>query len=207
MQCSRISRCCSYVDLIHDDISILPRSFETVQNHVSKCSPKLASAFTYALAVACGSKPSDEHYASDTEFDEYAWMNARVSPLNRSVSENIVWLWVYTFMIVNSNADIARLRGIEKQVSKRTILKMAIDLGQYLLEGLEQNEIEQTDGSLDPTRSIVRRTWRCMSIFAQLHAIGTGTEDLSCSSESKSLASPAECRALLSESAAFLDGE
>ena len=178
-----------------------------MHKHVSKCPQKLASAFEHVLAVACGHKPPDRPYASDSKLEDYAWMNARVLPSNRHISENIVWLWVCTFMIINANDDIARLRGNERQLSKRTILKMAIDLGQYMLVTVEASDIDETDDSLDSTQNIVRRTWICISILAQLHAIGTGTEDPISLSDSKGLALPARCRTLLSEPAASLAGE
>jgi hypothetical protein len=197
----------SYVNLIHDDFSILPKSFASVQNHVSKCQPELASAFTYVLAEACGSKPPDGVHASDSEFEDYVWMGARILPSNRNVSENIVWLWVYAFKLINTNADIARLQGVGKQLSKRTILKMAIDLGKYLLTAVEQDEGREMDDSLDSPPDTVRRTWSCINILAQLHAVASGTEDLISSSDSKSLILPAECRTLLPEPVALLSGE
>lgn len=177
-----------------------------MQNHVSKCPQELASAFTYVLAVACASKPPDGAFASDSEIEDYAWTSARFLPLNRHVSENIVWLWMYSFMIIDTNADITRLRGSEKQLSKRTILKMAIDLGQYLLAAVKQDEVETAD-DVDSLQNIVQRTWACINILAQLHAIGTGTEDAISSSYLESLALPGESRVLLAEPTAFLSGE
>ena len=177
-----------------------------MQSHISKCSRELASAFTYVLAVACGSKPPDGHYASDSEVEDYAWANARVLPLNRHISENIVWLWLYTFMVVNVNADVSRVRGNQKQLSRRTIIKMAIDLGQHLLAAIKQDEVAESSDSHDPTQSIIQRTCSCISVFAQLDAIGTGTEDLVTSSDWQHLSSIAELRAILPEPAAFLFG-
>jgi hypothetical protein len=198
---------CSYVNLLHDDMSVLPKSFETVQNHASKCPQELASAFTYVLAVACGSKPPDGACASDSEIDDYAWFGARVLPLNRHISENIVWLWMYTFMIINANADVARLRGTRKQLSMRTILKMAIDLGQYLLRVVKQDEDEEAAEKVDSIQNIVQRTWACITILAQLHAIGTGTEEGISTGDYESLELLGESRMLLSEPTAFLSGE
>ncbi len=177
-----------------------------MQSHVSKCSRELASAFTYVLAVACGSKPPDGHYASDSEVEDYAWTNARVLPLNRHISENIVWLWLYTFMVVNVTTDVSRLRGNQKQLSRRTILKMAIDLGQHMLAAIKQDEVAESSDSHDPPRNIIQRTCSCISILAQLDAIGTGTEDPVSSSDWQWFLSTAELRAILSEPAAFLSG-
>lgn len=178
-----------------------------MQLHVSNCSQELAGAFTYVLAVACGSRPPNDVYVSDSEVEDYAWMNARILPPNRNFSENIVWLWLYTFMIINSSADIARLRGFEKQLSQQTMLKMAVDLGQYLLASTKQEDLDQTDESLASTQNIVRRTWICINTLAQLHAIGTGTENVISSRDSESFASAADCRMLLSEPASTLAGE
>lgn len=190
---------------MHHDISVLPNTFEAVQNHVNRCRQEVASAFTYVLAMACGSRHSDE---IDFEVEDYAWMNARVLPANRNVSENIVWLWVYTFMIINSNADIARLRGSEKQLSKRTILKTAIDLGQYLLVVVtKKDEPQMIDKDPDCTQNIVRRTWICINSLAQLHAIGTGLDDITGLSHSEDLALATDCRTLLSEPTLLLAGE
>lgn len=185
----------------------MPKSYQTVQSHVRKCPQELASAFTYVLAVACGSQPPAGVYASEYEFEDYAWTHARVLPLRRHISENVVWLWVYTLMTINSNADISRLGGTVKHLSKRTVLKLAIDLGQYLLAAVEQDEIEEADDGLDSTQNIVRRTWTCIITLAQLHAIGTATEDPMGASASKIKVLPAECKTLLSKPAASIAGE
>ena len=178
-----------------------------MQSHVSKCPPKLASIFTSVLALACGFKLPEEDLTPESELDDYAWASARVLPRDRILSENIVWLWVYTFMLVNSDANIPCLRGGPKKLSKPTVLKMAIDLGKELLAAVQQDVMEQTGDGLDPPQNIVWRTWNCISIIAQLHAIGTGTEDLMTSSNSKSLSLPSDSRNLLSEPTAFLAGE
>lgn len=198
---------CSYIELLHDNISILPRSFETVQHHIVKCPRKLASAFTYVLAAACGSKPPEEDYVSHAEFEDYAWANARNLPSSRDISENIVWLWVYTFMLIDADADITRLRGREKKLSKLTILRVTRDLGRYLLMAVQQGDIEEVDDCLDSTQNVVRRTCSCIGILAQLHAIGTGTGDTIDSKDLQPDALPAECRTLLSEATTFLAGE
>jgi hypothetical protein len=178
-----------------------------VQSHVSKCPLKLASVFTSVLALACGSKlPGDETF-SESDLDDYAWENARVLPLNRNPSENIVWLWVYTFMLINTDANISCLRGIQKSLCKRTVLKMAIDLGKDMLSTVQQDVMDQTDDGLDPPQNTVWRTWTCISIIAQLHAIGTGTVDPISSNDLKDLSPPTDSRNLLSEATAFLAGE
>lgn len=178
-----------------------------MQSHVIKSPPKLASIFTSVLAFACGSKLPGEEFIPESELDDYAWANARVLPLSRSLSENIVWLWVYTFMLVNTDANILCLRGIPKKLSKPTVLKMAIDLGKELLLAVQQDVLEQTGDGLDPPQNIVWRTWHCISVIAQLHAVGTGTEDQVSSNDLKSLSLPTDSRNLLSEPTTFLAGE
>lgn len=178
-----------------------------MQYHVSRCPQQLASAFTHVLGVICGCKPSDVAYVSVTELEDYAWANARILPTNREFSENIVWLWVYAFMLINADTDIARLRGIGSQLSKQTILKLAIDLGQYFLSDVRHGEPEETHDGIHSTRSLVQRTWSCINIYAQLHAIGTGTEDWISTDNSKRLSPQPDIRSLLSESTAFLAGE
>ena len=178
-----------------------------MQRHVSNCPPRLASVFTSVLALACGSRLLGEESISESALDDYAWENARVLPLDRNESENIVWLWAYTFMLINTDANITRLQGFHKKLSKRTILKMAIDLGKDLLLAAQRDMMGQTDDGLDPPQNILWRTWNCISIIAQLHAIGTGTEDPISSNDSKELSLPTESRNLLSEPTAFLAGE
>jgi len=197
---------CSYVNLVHDDMSVLPKSFESVRDHASKCPKELASAFTHVLTVACGSKPPDGACASETEVDDCAWFAARVLPLTRHISENLVLLWMYTFMLINANADVARLRGNRKLLSKRTILKMAIDLGQYLLRMVKHDEFEDVAEGVDSIKDAVLRTWACINILAQLHALGSGAEEGVNTSGYESLALPEESRLLLSEPTAFLSG-
>lgn len=159
------------------------------------------------LAVASGAERPDGTYNSDSELEKYVWLNARTLPLNRRTSENVVWLWLYTLMAVNSDADITRLRGTEKQLPKGIVLKMAIDLGQYLLSVVENDDGERNPDSLDSTRNMVQRSWSCINILAQLHAIGTGTGDSISPSDADNVTLPLEWRELLSDSTAFLAGE
>jgi hypothetical protein len=187
-------------------MSILPTSFEIVQGYVGKCPAELASAFTFVLAVVCGSKPPDGIHDSEVELERYAWMQARIPPSTRSISENVVWLWVYSLMVVSTTPDLTRLRGSEKQLSSRTVLKMAIDLGQYLLAETKQHGVEDSHDLLDSTRNVVRRTWSCIKVFAHLHAIGTGTEASPSSSDKEYLRVP-ECRTFMSEPSAFHAGK
>jgi hypothetical protein len=195
------------VNLVHEDMSVLPKSFETVQDHASKCPKELASAFTHVLTVACGSKPPDGACASESEVDDCAWLGARVSPPTRPISENLVLLWMYTFMLINAGADVARLRGNRKQLSTRAILKMAIDLGLYLLRLVKQDDFEDAAEGVDSIKDAVLRTWACINILAQLHALGTEAEEGVNMSPYESLALPEESRMLLSESTAFLSGK
>ena len=159
------------------------------------------------LGVTCGCKLSETSHSSVANFEDYAWAKARVLPTNRRFSENLVWLWVYSFMLINVDADIACLRGSERQLPKQTILKMAVDLGQYLLSDVGQAEIEETsDGNHSP-RSLVHQAWGCINIFAQLHAIGTGTEDLISNGDSKRLSLQADLGPSFSSVTAFLAGK
>jgi hypothetical protein len=194
------------VDRLHEEFSILPKSFETVQKHVVKCSSKLASAFSRTMAIACGQKPPDGAFNSNADLEDYAWDNARILPANRNLSENIVWLWIYTFMIIIADADIARIRGRESGLPKPTLLKIATDLGRYLLASVTDNGSQEKEDGLDPVHNIMQRTWHCIVVLAQLHAIGTATAELITSTDSESLLPPAESRSLVSEPIAFLSG-
>ena len=110
-------------------------------------------------------------------------------------------------MLINADGDIVCLRGFGKKLSKRTILKMAIDLGQDLLSATHRDVIEQTEDGLDPPQNIVRRSWNCIIIISQLHTISTGGEHQISSNDSKALSSPTDTRNLLSEPTALLAGE
>jgi hypothetical protein len=185
-------------------MSILPASYATVQSYVDKCPQEMALAFTRVLAVVCGTRTPDGASPSEARIRELAWTNARLPSSTRNVSENVVWLWIYTLMLITIDADIARLRGLDDHLSKRTILRMAIDLGQYLLSAVGQDGFQEPSDVCELTINTIQRTRICITTLARLHAISAGREESIGTTGSEGIGLSADYRALLSDSTAFL---
>lgn len=175
-----------------------------MQIHVGKCPGELASAFTYILAETCGSEPPDGMPVFENGIQDFAWTSARFPPSNRDRSENIVWLWTYTLMLISIDPDVSCLREVDRQLSKRTVFKMANDLGHYLLTITSRDGVGEISDGIESTQKTIQRTCLCIYTVGQLHAIGAGKEDLISSTNLETLPLSADCTALVSGPTAFL---
>ena len=166
-----------YLRTLHPSLPVLPEAFSDVETHLDLCSKKQQDAFVLAYFSAthqkCLQMPQDYQ-----ELQEYVWSEARVHPDSLSASENIVWLWIYLFMLVISGDDLTRLRGAGNSVLGIDLLiKMAVDLGRYALKNFKQESPPESEGLRKSIVDIARQAWNCVVILARLHAIGTATDD------------------------------
>ena len=187
-------------------LPVLPKSVNDIATHVQMCPPKQKSAFLYAYGSACGRKlPPQTAFSSYGEFEEYVWNEARENPMFRSAHENIVWLWIYLFMIITADHDLSRLRGsANNALAKDRLIKMAVDLGRFAIKHFKQEVPPESEGLTISIVDIARQAWNCVGILARLHAIGTTTDDDIPLNGFNSIGNARDCADLLSEEAAFL---
>ena len=187
-------------------LPFLPKAVNDIAMYVQMCPPKQKSAFLYAYGSACGRKlPPQNAFTSYGELEEYVWNQARESPVIRSNYENIVWLWIYLFMIVTANNDLSRLRGsANNALAKDRLIKMAVDLGRHAIKHFKQEIPPESEGHTTSIVNIARQAWNCVGILARLHAIGTTTDDEIPLNGFNSIGNARDCAELLSEEASFL---
>ena len=97
-------------------------------------------------------------FSSERELEDFVIENAKQNPKSRTSVQNVVWLWIYSFMILNSDADLERLTGVGRPLLKSSLIELACATA----------EVD------DPEVSRVRA---CLGVLTRLHALGTGSRD------------------------------
>lgn len=144
-------------------------------------------------------------FHSYAELEDYVWSEARQNPVFRSSHENLVWLWIYLFMLITADNDLSRLRGSRNNdVGKDRLIKMSVDMGRFVLKNFKQELPPEAEGFTTSIVDMARQAWNCIGILARLHAIGTATEDDIPLNNFESIGSPRDCARLLTEEASFL---
>jgi hypothetical protein len=187
-------------------LPILPNSAGDISTHLKMCPTQQRSAFLFACGTACGWKlPTPSSFSSYAELEDYVWSEARQNPLFRPAHENLVWLWIYLFMLVNADNDLSRLRGNRNtDLGKDRLTKMAVDLGRFVLKNFKQEIPPEAEGLTISIVDLVRQAWNCIGILARLHAVGTATEDDIPMNNFDSIGTSPDCARLLTEEASFL---
>lgn len=187
-------------------LPILPNSAGDISTHLKMCPAQQESAFLYAYGTVCGRKlPAQTAFHSYGELEDYVWSEARQNPVFRTAHENLVWLWIYLFMLVNADNDLSRLRGSRNNdLGKDRLIKMSVDLGRFVIKHFKQEIPPETEGLTTSIVDLARQAWNCIGILARLHAIGTATDDDISMNSFDSIGSSRDCARLLTEEASFL---
>lgn len=104
--------------------------------------------------------------------EDWVWAQAKIQPSTREKSENIVFLWVYMFMVFNTEKDLSKLRGNHGGLSQGTLVKLARDLSFFINETAQLRR--EPRGETDIL--LVRRAHYVVGILSTLHAMSTATE-------------------------------
>jgi hypothetical protein len=170
------------------------------------CPTQQGSAFLYLYSTVCGQKlPTQSSFHTYGELEDYAWSEARQHPVFRTAHENIVWLWIYLFMLVNADNDLSRLRGSgNNELGKDRLIKMSVDLGRFVIKNFKQEIPPEAEGLTTSIVDVARQAWNCIGILARLHSVGTATEDDISLNNFDSIGSSRDCARLLTEKASFL---
>jgi hypothetical protein len=187
-------------------LPILPNSTGDISTHLKMCPAQQGNAFLYAYGTVCGRKPpAQTSFHSYGELEDYVWSEARQNPVFRTTHENLVWLWIYLFMLVNAENDLPRLRGSrDNDLGKDRLIKMSVDLGRFVIKNFKQEITQEVEGLTNSIVDLARQAWNCIGILARLHAIGTATEDDISMNGFDSIGSSRDCARLLTEQASFL---
>lgn len=187
-------------------LPILPNAAGDISTHLKMCPTPQGNAFLLACGTACGwTLPTPSSFSSYTELEDYVWSEARQNPLFRTAHENLVWLWIYLFMLVNADGDLTRLRGSRNNdLGKDRLVKMAVDLGRFVIKNFKQEIPPEAEGLAHSIVDLARQAWNCIGILARLHAVGTATEDDIPMNNFDSVGSSRDCARLLTEEASFL---
>ena len=188
-------------------LPVLPNSAGDISAHLKMCQTQHRNAFLYTYGIACGRKlPAQRPFNSYGELEDYVWSEARQNPVFRTAHENIVWLWIYLFMLVNAEDDLSRVRSSgNNDLGKDRLIKMSVDLGRFVIKNFKQVAAPETEGRT--TSSIVdvaRQAWNCIGILARLHGIATAADDDIPMSGLDSIGSNRDCGRLLNDEASFL---
>lgn len=121
-------------------LPVLPNSAGDISIHLKMCPTQQRNAFLYTYGIACGKKlPAQRPFNSYGEFEDYVWSEARQNPVFRTAHENIVWLWIYLFMLVNAEDDLSRVRSSgNTDLGKDRLIKMSVDLGRFVIKKFKQ---------------------------------------------------------------------
>jgi hypothetical protein len=187
-------------------LPILPSSDGDISAHLQMCSMQQGNAFLYLYGTVCGQKlPTQSSFHSYGELEDYVWSEARQNPVFRTAHENIVWLWIYLFMLVNADNDLSRLRGsANNDLGKDRLIKMSVDLGRFVIKNFKQEIPPEAEGLTTSIVDVARQAWNCIGILARLHSVGTATEDDISLNNFDSIGSSRDCARLLTEKASFL---
>jgi len=106
-------------------------------------------------------------------------------------------------MIIHADSDLKRLRGNDLVLSKSILIKLAVDLGSFVLKNVEP-DVSQPEEPADSNAILVRRAWNCIGILARLHAISTATDDNIAPHDFDDIGSAEDCATILPEVTSFL---
>jgi hypothetical protein len=152
------------------------------------------------LNLAQSKTPSSSiFFTTYQEVEDYVWAQAKVQPTTRKNEENIVCLWVYIFMVLNTENDLSKLQGMHGGLSQATLVKLAYDLGSFLIS---QTQLD-AEAPEDSESVLVRRAYYIIGILSTLHAVATGTESPS-PSPSMKIGSFDEISSILPDESALL---
>jgi hypothetical protein len=187
-------------------LPILPNSPDDISAQLKVCPVQQRNAFLYVYGTACDRKlPTQGSFHSYGELEDYVWSEARQNPVVRSTHENIVWLWIYLFMLVNADNDLSRLRGSRNNdLGKDRLIKMSVDLGRFAIKNFKQEIPPDEEGLTTSIVDVARQAWNCIGILTRLHAISTATEDDIPLHNFDSIGSSHDCARLLTDTASFL---
>ena len=187
-------------------LPILPNSTGDISTHLKMCPILEVNGFLHAYHTACGrERPTQRSFNSYGELEDYVWSEARQNPIFRNAHENIVWLWIYLFMLVIADNDLSRWRGSRSNdLGKGHLVKMSVDLGRFVIKNFKQDIPPEAEGLTTSIVDVARQAWNCVGILARLHAIGTATEDDIPLNNFDSIGSPRDCGRLLTEESSFL---
>ena len=129
------------------------------------------------MARACVVEVPDDVFSTELKFEDYVWAKARGLPLTRGKAQNIVWLWILTFMLLNADCELGRLVGWSDLLPKAMIADLAIYLVQQIKPSTELTSTAQIDAGFETEYDTVSRTYFCMAVLVRLFNIGSGDED------------------------------
>jgi hypothetical protein len=116
--------------------------------------------------------PPGNFFKTYQEVEDYVWAQAKIQPSTRKNYENIVFLWVYMFMVFNTEQDLSKLQSIHGGLSQATLVKLACDLSTFLTTEAQLS----TEAPEESEFLLVRRAHYIVGILSTLHAISTGIE-------------------------------
>src|SRR5258708_140769 len=100
---------------------------------LERCPAKMRNHFLFATRLS-----HTPRMGNGTEYvalEEYASRKALEYPTTRSKEENLALLWIYIFMIIHMDQDLAKAGS--RALSKMTLIKVTCDLASHLTLALK----------------------------------------------------------------------